>query len=449
MVGAGKFVGGALQLGRARVHNVIDTLIHRWEQVLGKDTSTDTRYMQHMATTCTRVSRRPAFFVRPLRPLRPSGTGDDYVDRWLPDSDAHQAALVEARDIRQTALISLTDVSTGGTEQKVSDADLASLDASRRFSASSSTLATTATLPHSASTRSLKRSAAEIDSEADTPAATQTDEEGDLIISPVSSRSVSSNHLSALAEASAVYAAASNTVSPRTSVGLASKVSKRLRQRMPSFPSFPPALVAGWADNVRARLTDDRWFSGVDEILLQNTFVQALAAIMQPADHFFNTSLQLFQTRVLKRQQQQIEEARMSRNASYASLDSGIGGEADMDESDAASVASVSSSVVSTSDPQAGATAPIVSAASPINSPAPVVASRDSLGLPSSSSASDLTAFEVLPPDSPIVTDFVHSLKRALGASWDERLGPHARTFFNTAWTAVRQVQRKAQAAAS
>lgn len=36
VVGAGKFVGGALQLGKARVHNVIEQLMHRWEQVLGQ-----------------------------------------------------------------------------------------------------------------------------------------------------------------------------------------------------------------------------------------------------------------------------------------------------------------------------------------------------------------------------------------------------------------------------
>ena len=377
VVGAGRFVGGALQLGRASVHNAIEQLMQRWEEVLG--------------------------------------TGDQYVDRWLPERDA-QGALMPGNEAG-TALVPVDD----RTEAASADIDLDSVVeqkegpsqadlATRRFSyAAAASAASPASTGHSRSLK--KRPASALDESAYQTDGDESSVGGDASASLGGSDSCTS--LSTLAEVS-------SAASGHPSVAdLSQKVTKRLRQRIPTLQALTPALVSSWSDSVRARLAADRWFVGVDDILMQNSFVQALAAFMQPADHFYNTALQLFQTRVLKnpRALEEVEEQlALPSAAADMQLDSPP---AAASNSDASAYFSPSPDAVVAVGAGAGA------------------------AVASSSSASASASPEL---QSPLVTDFVVSLKRTLGASWDERLQVHARSFFHTAMSAVKQMH-KAQTA--
>jgi len=65
---------------------------------------------------------------------------------------------------------------------------------------------------------------------------------------------------------------------------LTQKVYKRLRQR--TLPEI--------GTDLRAQLIDYSWFSKVDQILRQNMMVAQFAKIIRPAEHFYNTSLNVF-----------------------------------------------------------------------------------------------------------------------------------------------------------
>ena len=81
--------------------------------------------------------------------------------------------------------------------------------------------------------------------------------------------------------------------SNRSLVPLAHKLGSRLRQRVPTLRT-----VRALGDSLKTQLTESAWFVKVDEILMQNALIQAmsqtLGRVVQPAEHFFNTSVQLF-----------------------------------------------------------------------------------------------------------------------------------------------------------
>lgn len=98
----------------------------------------------------------------------------------------------------------------------------------------------------------------------------------------------------------------------RTGGVLMTKFGKRLRQRMPSLSPLSSSLSSSlstfsslssslslsslsfWSSQLKQSLVESAWFSRVDEILLQNKLLQLFAGVMRPAEHFFNTSWQLF-----------------------------------------------------------------------------------------------------------------------------------------------------------
>ena len=87
----------------------------------------------------------------------------------------------------------------------------------------------------------------------------------------------------------------------RTGQVLITKFGKRLRQRIPSALSLHPSStflsplsLASFSSDLKQRLMESSWFTLVDDILMQNALVKALAAFVRPAEHFFQTSLQLW-----------------------------------------------------------------------------------------------------------------------------------------------------------
>lgn len=108
--------------------------------------------------------------------------------------------------------------------------------------------------------------------------------------------------------------AAARQAASRGVLPLAQKLSSRLKQRMSglmsttsSSSSSSSSLVAvgpgrssmmssltTLVSDLQQQLTASSWFARVDEILLQNTLVQALAHAARPAEHLFRTAVDLF-----------------------------------------------------------------------------------------------------------------------------------------------------------
>jgi len=377
LVGAGKVVGGALQLGhvkvsdwgKKKVNTVIDQLIQRWEQVLG--------------------------------------AGDECVDRWLPECEPHPALPAGDIESSDTALVPVESdempplEQADGKERPYSYASAAATGASHQTQSSVAE-----------SSRPKKRNSSVLDSAPLDP----TDADAALL---------ADMHLSSPAAPNTVPI--SSTHPSHTSSALASKLSKRVRQRLPSLPSIRPSLVLGWHEHVRDSLKPAGWFNAVDDILMQNTFIQALAAIMQPAEHYYNSCVQVFQTRILKAEEsrQKLRENEMQDDDQHANANG-----THSDNGDASTV--VNGSIH----------APL--------SPSSSTSSASSSSSSSSVSSVSAPPLSVVEPSAPLVDDFVISLQRTLGASWDERLAQHARAFFSCAWNAVhKQAQHDQVAAAS
>jgi hypothetical protein len=95
-------------------------------------------------------------------------------------------------------------------------------------------------------------------------------------------------------------ASASPVRQKRALAPLAGKLSRRLRQRIPAVRDLP--------HQTKEALLASSWFKRVDAILAQNQVVQLMqeqvsAAVesahtkLRPAEHFYNTAVQVFQTR--------------------------------------------------------------------------------------------------------------------------------------------------------
>lgn len=72
----------------------------------------------------------------------------------------------------------------------------------------------------------------------------------------------------------------------RSVAGLAAKVTRRVRQRMPSWETL--------GTHVKYRLQRNFWFQKVDEILLQNVILRSFGNVLRPAEHFFQTAWSTF-----------------------------------------------------------------------------------------------------------------------------------------------------------
>lgn len=67
---------------------------------------------------------------------------------------------------------------------------------------------------------------------------------------------------------------------------IAVKVSRRVKQRMPSLQSIGLLL--------KSRFLNYSWFKRVDEILRQNVILRSLGNMVRPAEHFYDTALDIF-----------------------------------------------------------------------------------------------------------------------------------------------------------
>ena len=422
MFGAGRFVGGVVQRGKDSVHHSIDQLMQRWEQVLGR--------------------------------------GDAYVDRWLPEREAQAALMPEDSRDAVAAAMALVALEGAGssTPVKMEDAGLApaaaasssshisppttpaafggssSSSSSRRGSYAAAAAAGAGAGSNGASTPSprmpRKRAISALD-EPDGATAAQPDE--DLTRAPGESASFAApDALPASSMALALASSShSNTVSPTSShtvSDLTGKVTKRLRQRIPTLHSLTPSVVLNWSDTVRSSLTAHRWFHEVDEILLQNSFVSALAHVMQPAQHFYDTAMRIFQTTVIR----QKEPTQQLITSGKTNGDNG---------------AAAASGEMQDTKPPSKSAALASNSSSPPTPPSAAAAAAAAAAFIASTTGAPAAAASA----SPVADNFVVSLRSALGASWDDRLRVPALSFLQTAWRAAitQRMQQRAQTAAA
>lgn len=426
MFGAGRFVGGVVQRGKDSVHHSIDQLMQRWEQVLGR--------------------------------------GDAYVDRWLPERETQAALMPEENRDAVAAAMALVALEGAGPSAtvKMEDAAVPSAAAAAPSSSSHNSPATSSISASTsrrgsyaaaaaagagasgASTPSprmpRKRAISALDEPDGASAADHADDDLSRASGDAAGRFAASDALPASSMALALSTSSNgNAVSPTSSVhtvsDLTGKVTKRLRQRIPTLHSLTPSLVLNWSDTVRSSLTAHRWFHEVDEILLQNSFVSALAHVMQPAQHFYDTAMRIFQTTVIRQKeppQQLITSGKNSSNGNGNGNGAGAvaaanGSMLDAEPSVKSEAASSSSSAPSPTSAAAAAAAAAAFVASTTG--APVAAASAS----------------------PVANEFVVSLRSALGASWDDRLRVPALSFLQTAWRAAitQRMQQRAQTAAA
>lgn len=186
IVGAGRFMGASLQLGKAKIQTAIDDLLERWDHALG--------------------------------------ITDDMVDKYLPESsEAAPRLTADAEtdlDGENGAVFSMDDDFKGSS----SDSSSSQRKRSRERSITATDVATT-------------------DSSSTEP-----------------------------------------ELSPTSLTG----ITKRIRSVW--------ALSTAFVSKLRRRLSKQRWFKLVDDILLQNPLVRAIAGSSddsRPADHFFDTSVSM------------------------------------------------------------------------------------------------------------------------------------------------------------
>ena len=273
MVGAGRFVGGVMQLGKMRVDGVMEDLLKQWDRVLG--------------------------------------LGDDMMDRYLPEVEGSE----EMRRIesgRMDEEQGEEDAEEKGEKQSNRGENQAG-HPDRWQCHSSNSLATT------------EDDAVSVPSTVSSPYLSRTmDNEGPRLRR--SGKKRSSEHLDRYEQDDheSVYSddsdeaeddhsdsynqlSSSLTLPPlsshpdRTGQVLITKFGKRLRQRIPSALSLhtsssflSPLSLASFSTDLKQRLMESSWFTLVDDILMQNALVKALAAFVRPAEHFFQTSLQLW-----------------------------------------------------------------------------------------------------------------------------------------------------------
>lgn len=325
LVSAPRFFGGALQLGKAKVnsavHNAIDDLLVRWDQVLG--------------------------------------VTDTLVDTWLPERN-DTLLLNEQKDSIEQHLSEDTDgEESSGHSAAEEEEHIFTMDMEGQTQGKKPVNGTR-------HPRRYKRHRHHHHQHIYT---SSDDETPTLQQQSANRKKRSCEHLAALDQEMELEPTLSNN--SVKSLALATKFGKRLKQRIPSIPHIPTVrAVSNYAyecgDDLRLKLTESSWFTRVDEILLQNTLIKTLATFIRPAEHFYNTALQLFSARVREQAHEQ----------------------------------------------------PLL------------VAGDEQKTSDSEHKSSPSTA---TPPTSPQLDDFISTLRRSLGASWDERLVQPAGNFYQTA----------------
>ena len=433
VVGAGRFVGGVMQLGKTRVDEVMEDLLKQWDRVLGLGDDMMERWLPERVESVER---------RRLEPGRDEKDGDDggHKPQLQPPQVSsrgawvHRERQVDFEDDDEGAL------SSSSSESSPDSPPFEPLDSGGpRLRRSSK----------KRSSEHLHRYGEEEEEEEDGGPLAGDAAEDDLLLSPTSP-------LSSSLTLSPLYAHPD-----RSTQVLITKFGKRLRQRIPSIPSSS-SLLSSFTVDLRQRLTDSSWFTLVDEILMQNALVKALAAFVRPAEHLFTTALNLFTSG-------RENVRRLEAPAVEAPLDAVDEGEEDDGRSsstgmvlkadaepNAARTASPAESSTSPSQFAFVAPSPISSSvpdvpaldaspARPSAAPRPVAPSAASAFAPrvvapspssfvlSSPSPASLSPSSSLPSSDPVVDDFVFNLRERLGGSWDDRLFQPARSFYHTA----------------
>ena len=255
VVGAGRFFGGAIRLGRAKLHTAIDQLMERWEQVLG-------------AT-------------------------EDAVDRWLPERDGNDCG---------------TDV-TAAEIALVSDmlAPSSSSAAQKAWESAGAPIPPRGSLPNDDIDGTLTEYDSDdlcsLDQFDGSPTPVEDDEFDD--VPPVApSRSVEPNTKTRYMDIGDVHLVSNpidggvgggGEVALCTSLSrqkrrrvseIASKLTRRVRQCIPSVTEIGGGL--------KEQLVELAWFQRVDEILQQNVVVRSLGGLARPAEHFYETATSTF-----------------------------------------------------------------------------------------------------------------------------------------------------------
>ena len=302
VVGAGKFVGGVMQLGKMRVDGVMEDLLKQWDRVLGLGDDIMDRWLPEKEEAD--MDRKQI----------ESGQREDEADDNMQLQQQHQGAELrrEQEEMKLDAAGSgqwhrAETVDSGFDSDHPSSPSLSELESSPDGSplqppALSDSIfrpVTGATAVTGLRLRSnKKRSSEQLDRYADV-----FGEEAAVSEAPAAAAAASAVGGAVLSSSLLAVSPLSASHPDRTGQVLMTKFGKRLRQRMPAIPamsslslSSSSSLLSSFTSDLKQRLMDSSWFTLVDEILMQNALVQALAAFVRPAEHFFNTSLQLFTT---------------------------------------------------------------------------------------------------------------------------------------------------------
>ena len=273
VVGAGRFVGGVMQLGKMRVDGVMEDLLKQWDRVLGLGDDMMDRYLPEVEGE------------NDMKRLE-SGRMDEDEDDELEGEERMQSSKEEKHESEHVLPCerwhSRSDHSVASTED----------DAASVLSAASSPYLPRPPRDEGPRLRrsGKKRSSQHLDR--------YEQQEHDSIQTDDSDEAEDEFELDSYNTLSSSLTLPSLPSHPdRTGQVLITKFGKRLRQRIPSSLSLHPSSslsLASFSTDLKQRLMESSWFTLVDDILMQNALVKALAAFVRPAEHFFQTSLQLW-----------------------------------------------------------------------------------------------------------------------------------------------------------
>jgi hypothetical protein len=386
IVGAGRFVGGALQLGKAKVNDAIDDLLLQWERVLGSADYMMERYLpeipqrQLLACSADTNNNNNNQLIKVTDSVDLEDSLSLSSDAEYDYSSDEENTVMNDNNLSQSTVVSPSDLSSAPSE--TSEASSWNAGKKRVYTADNCLM---------------------LDDE-------------DESLDP-------SSHQLILAPAD------EQPHDIRSGRVLVTKFGKRIKQRIPAIPTMRDVSfnVQNWGEQLKLQLQQSSWFQSVDGILMENPLVKAFANLVQPAEHFFNTSLHLFQTRTMNINININSNATNTSNNNNSTNSTAIAANNSNDNNVQLLSASASSFTAGNNDSNSSNQQP----------PSPL----PSFALPSidTTNANNIsTVHNIDLSTSPVlVDDFLFNLRRALGSSWDDRLLNQAKYFFQQAQAAA------------
>lgn len=431
LVGAGKFVGGALQLGKAKVSTAIDDLMYQWDKVLGLTDEMMEKLLPDQETTQLLIEHKEQEQHHKKREEEEQQLihgnhqeTEQSISSSLSDSENDEDdSMTHNSDDEDIALSTDGEYDYSSNEESQSTGD--------NINTSFSSFTSPSPLPASVTAASKKRPSSHLSSSCTelSPLSYDQLEEADpsaqqLILAPSNEQP-------------------GNSLSGRI---LVTKFGKRLRQRIPPIPTIRHVKenLNEWGEQLKSTLTHQQWFQSVDEILIENPLVKAFATFVRPAEHFFDTALHLFQTR-MSNSQNNTDTSHNHNNNQNTTEGENREDTQTMEKKEEKNNENMDNSALLSSDSVSVSDSPLHSSRSvPLGRLAPASLSstvsmeRDSSTPATSSSRlhSPSSSSSFTPPDSSsslVLNDFLENLRIALGSSWDDRLINEAKTFFSTA----------------